>query len=431
MTIISASNIALEGLNIIISAILLACLYMGGYSKYELGRRFVWLLVCNLCVLFCSITGWIFDGNMHPHALILTKVATFCLFIFWYLLRAAASMYLITYIRQKTEVAQGWVVFTYAVTGLYVLLLFVGQCNGNDFFYYYDEQNRYFRSWGAWIPYSIECVMYPAGLWLILKNRKSLVKSDMRTLITYELVPMAVALIQGQFFGILPLNTASTISTLILYARVQLEQARRLKEQELELTESRIDIMLSQIQPHFLYNTLNTIESLVSKDPEKAEILVRDFAMYLRENMDSLKQKEPVPFERELKHLQTYIEIEKIRFKDRLTLRYDFETTDFEVPILTVQPLVENAVRYGVMRKRLGGTVTVATREDTNGVRIIISDDGVGFDPYIMQRDGRSHVGIDNVRERLQTQCGGSLMIDSIRGVGTIATIKIPRRRSS
>ena len=101
-----------------------------------------------------------------------------------------------------------------------------------------------------------------------------------------------------------------------------------------------------------------------------------------------------MPFERELDHLEKYLYIEKLRFADKLNIAYDIQCTDFELPLLSIQPLVENAVKHGVGMKEDGGTVTIATRETDKAYEVIISDDGVGFDTEAKKNDGRSHIGM-------------------------------------
>ena len=143
--------------------------------------------------------------------------------------------------------------------------------------------------------------------------------------------------------------------------------------------------------------------------------------------MNSLKEQAPVPFESELKHLETYLSLEKMRFGDELNIEYDIEATDFLIPSLTVQPLVENAVKHGVGMKEDGGTVTIATKEFDDRYEVIVSDDGVGFDTAKKPNDGRTHIGMENVRNRLKTMCNAVLNIESTVGKGTVATITIPK----
>ena len=221
------------------------------------------------------------------------------------------------------------------------------------------------------------------------------------------------------------LNTAIVISCALYYIWLHLQFVRE-HERALQ-AEQRIQIMLSQIQPHFIFNTLGAIRRLCRDDPEAREA-IGQVSLYLRGNMDSLSLREPVPFTRELEHTKAYLDLEQLRFGDELTVVYDLECTGFLLPTLTLQPLVENAVRHGVRAKESGtGTVTVATREKADCYEISVSDDGPGFDAAEKSDDGRSHIGLENVRERLKSLCGGDLRIESARGEGSRVTIVLPK----
>ena len=196
---------------------------------------------------------------------------------------------------------------------------------------------------------------------------------------------------------------------------------------EKELEDSRIAIMLSQIKPHFLYNVLNTIYHLYRKEPETAQEAVSSFAEYLRCNMLSIEKNEPIPFSEEYQHIQRYLSLEQIRFRGKLDVVYDVDITDFKVPPLTVEPLVENAVKHGVTKKRGGGSVTISTRRTDDCVQITVADTGVGFDPAHYMEDGQPHVGLRNVRDRLKSMVGGSLDITSSEN-GTVAVVSIPTK---
>lgn len=196
---------------------------------------------------------------------------------------------------------------------------------------------------------------------------------------------------------------------------------------ENELTDSRISVMLSQIQPHFLYNTLSAIQMLCRKDPSLAEETIVEFTRYLRGNIDALSINALIPFDKELDHLKNYLAIEKKRFGKRLNVVYDINTTNFSIPALTVQPIVENAVQYGVTACEKGGTVTVHTHETEHDIIITVSDDGTGFDTSTIKKDGRQHVGVENVTKRLAAMCGGTLKVISQPNVGTTITLEIPK----
>jgi signal transduction histidine kinase len=212
----------------------------------------------------------------------------------------------------------------------------------------------------------------------------------------------------------------------IATAQANAEAARERAEKE--LYEAKVSVMVSQIQPHFMYNALTSIAMMCMIDPKKAHEATITFSKYLRGNMDSLKQSAPVPFTQELEHLKKYLYIEKLRFADKLNIEYEIGPTDFVLPLLSVQPLVENAVKHGVGMKKKGGTVKISTRETETAFEVIISDDGVGFDTAAPQKDdGRSHVGMDNTRTRLKELCSGEVKIESTVGEGTTATIILPK----
>jgi sensor histidine kinase YesM len=166
---------------------------------------------------------------------------------------------------------------------------------------------------------------------------------------------------------------------------------------------------------------------LCRTDPKLAEEAVLEFSDYLRGNLDALSIKGSISFERELRHLETYLSIEKKRFGEKLPIIYDIKARNFQLPALTLQPIVENAVRHGVTKRDQGGTVTIETRENDSFV-ITVTDDGVGFDVNgKLENDGRSHVGIENTMQRLAAICGGTLKIESKPGEGTTAVITIPK----
>lgn len=215
---------------------------------------------------------------------------------------------------------------------------------------------------------------------------------------------------------------AITISSMLYYIWLHLQFVRN-HEKDLQ-AEQRIQIMMTQIRPHFLYNTLMTIQALCRKDPQKAYDTIGNFSLYLRQNIDTLDQSDLIPVEKELEHAKAYAEIEKLRFSS-FQMQYVIEDTDFLLPPLTVQPMVENAIRHGVYKKK-DGVVRLETRRTAHFHEILISDNGAGFDPEKVNTADRQHIGIRNVRERIEKMCRGSLSIESREGEGTTVIIRIP-----
>ena len=220
---------------------------------------------------------------------------------------------------------------------------------------------------------------------------------------------------------------AVVIDCVINYIWLHLQFVRE-HEQALQ-AEQRIQIMMTQIQPHFLYNSLTVIQELCRSDPAQAEAATVQFANYLRGNMGALQTSTPIPFGQELEHTRQYLALEQMRFEDKLTVRYDIQCESFALPILTLQPIVQNAVRHGVRGNPDGrGEVVIATREYPDRYEITVSDNGPGFDPKAKESDqGHSHVGLENVRQRLGQMCGGDLTIESAPGEGTRVTIALPK----
>lgn len=208
------------------------------------------------------------------------------------------------------------------------------------------------------------------------------------------------------------------------------EWGKKCKEQEAELAKNRIAIMISQIQPHFLYNTLNCIYYLCEKEPKQAQQAIDRFSTYLRGNLDALKSEKVIAFSKELEHVEIYLSLEKMRFEEDLDIEYDIQTKDFRLPPLSVQPLIENAVKYGIGKKDGGGKVTIRSVETKDDFEVCIEDDGVGFEPDKISADGGNHIGIENVRRRLWELCQASLDIKSAPGKGTCVKIIIPKDKN-
>ena len=192
-----------------------------------------------------------------------------------------------------------------------------------------------------------------------------------------------------------------------------------------QLKESRVSTMMSQIRPHFIYNTLGSIEQLCSIDPPKAGELVHNFAKYLRGNFGELDNLSPILMSQEMEHVHYYISIENVRFPD-MTFSFEMNSNDFHIPALTIQPIVENAIKHGLMKLKKGGSIRVVSFETDTHYCVTVEDDGVGFNTDDLASD-RKHVGIRNIRGRLKAMVNGTLEIESTEGVGTKVLIKIPK----
>lgn len=235
----------------------------------------------------------------------------------------------------------------------------------------------------------------------------------------YCILPAISIVIQNALPGYAIAYLALFISIEILFLFLNVEKNIRLEEDEKKLHEANIRIMMSQIQPHFIYNTLSSISTLITMNPYDAQKALDDFTDYLRANFSALTQTKLVSFRDELMHIKTYANLEKHRFNDRLNMVYDIQVIDFPVPPLTIQPLVENAIKHGILKKIEGGKVTLRTYEDENAYYVEIEDDGVGFDMEKIDFSNNKHIGLNNVRHRLKTMCKGDIVFSSQVGKGT------------
>lgn len=216
------------------------------------------------------------------------------------------------------------------------------------------------------------------------------------------------------------------LGILIYHLNASYGRLTELNKLEKELQQQHIAVMLSQIQPHFLYNALTSIRYLCSENPQEAEIAIVHFSRFLRGNMGSLSQKAPIVFQQELEHLENYLFIEKLRFGEKIKVVYALQEKSFFLPALTLQPIVENSIRHGIQPKKAGGTIFIETAARDNGVIITIRDDGVGYDTKAPYGEGKNHIGLANTKARVKAMCNGSLVVKSEIGVGTVVTISIP-----
>ena len=243
---------------------------------------------------------------------------------------------------------------------------------------------------------------------------------------SYCVLPFIAIILQNAFKGYAIAYASIIVAIEVLFLFIGVEKNFQISMQKEKIKDAQINIMLSQIQPHFIYNSLSAISTLITIDPEKAQEALDNFTEYLRRNLSSLTDVKLIPFEDELMHIETYISLEKLRFDDRINVIYDLKTTDFNVPVLSIQPIVENAIKHGILKKVEGGTLKISTYEAEDSYVIVIEDNGVGFNNDDVKKE-ENHYGIDNIKYRIKNMCNGSLDIKSVINKGTIATITLKK----
>lgn len=207
------------------------------------------------------------------------------------------------------------------------------------------------------------------------------------------------------------------------------KRRKEMQRMEIENNRLQLQLLLEQIEPHFIYNALGAIRELIHENPDEAYHALYDFSKYLRQHIGICDAMSLIDFSTELDHVRTYLALEKVRFEDLLTVRYDIAFIDFQVPPLTIQPFVENAVKHGIFQKEAGGTITLSAYRDKETIHIVIRDDGAGFDvEETMRRIDLTNAsfGMKNAMRRLKKLRDADCGIESAPENGTTVHITMP-----
>ncbi len=423
-------NIAIEMWGVVFCAIGIACTVL--FARAD-DRRYRKQIAVMFAIEMVSAGGdaaaGVFRGLPGTVAWIATHVGNLATFLASYLLLATFVSYLCNRLGEDDgPQLEVWKRIAWAVLLVWCLLAASG------LFYTIDEANLYRRSDWYWLAQVPAVIISLGNMAVVLRYRKQLGGTALACMLFYTIAPVIASLMQIYVYGINFVDVVATVGLMVLFMEMQVHSARMLLEtteevaqSRIEVSESRIAVMVSQIQPHFLFNTLDSIYYLCAEDPQRAQKAIDNFSTYLRANLNSLDQTVPVPIEAELGHVRTYLELEKMSMEDLLDYEIDAAATGFSVPALSVQTLAENAVKHGVGKKVGGGRVVVRTRERNDCYLVSVVDDGVGFDAETVF--GRDHLGIENTRMRLRSMCDGALEITSTPGQGTSAVMTVPKSR--
>ena len=315
---------------------------------------------------------------------------------------------------------------TKAVTALWLIyfsLLVAAQFT--TAIYYYTDDNIYHR--GPWYPLLLAppALLIAVNLLALYKRRDRLSPWQRTAFSVYLIVPLVAMLIQMCVYGLLTIVIATALSSMVMFLAFYREQVELYIKTQEENARQRASIMVLQMRPHFIYNTMLSIYYLCQEDAEKAQRVILDFTAYLRRNFTALAQTETIPFTEELEHTRAYLAVEQVRFENRLFVEFDTPHVLFRVPPLTLQPIVENAVKHGVDPELEPLYISIRAYETPEGSEITVEDSGPGFGPA---DDREPHIALENIRRRLELQCRGTLRIAPRPGGGTAVTITVPNK---
>lgn len=420
-------NLAMESWGLLFCLLAAAILLVATHIDRHTKRYFLAIFSFLFLDLLANMGGLLLRGRSDAVGYALLRLANFMEYFWGDVLTLVLTLYLLYLIdRGEKSLTQlwrrtAWTLFAVAA-GLLVLSQFTG------IFYMVDAGGIYHRGPLFWLSQVIAIASLLLDVLLIVRYRQKLSRAEKISFCVYVCVPIIALIAQLFCYGVYFLLLSSTLAAVFMLGAIILDQTEQYYRTEQELAQMRSAIVLSQVQPHFLYNSLTAIAALCEQAPEEAKEATLAFAEYLRTNMNALNTKGTVPFSTELKHIETYLYLEQLRFGEDLLVDMDIEVTDFSLPALTIQPLVENAVKWGVCQDEDGGMVKLTTRETPLGVEVTVSDDGIGFDPEQPPNDGKQHFGLQLVRDRLKMVCGAKLTVESRIGQGTVIRVFIPHK---
>lgn len=411
-------DISMAIFGMIITCLMFISCLLEKSNQTRITQNFMLLLTLEIGSLLTSILSWLYDGVSEFY--LFNQIANY---IFY--LNGILDVMLLWHIvfdlliTQKSPIMMSISSLIYFLGIVWIFLLFGNITNG-----YYFTIDKATGIYTRTPKTNIICFLYSYLVLIItiLFMIKHEIPGRVKVLTWLYIAPPVICAIITIISNLSATYVGLLISYLFMYASFYRERGRLLVQKENEIKDAEIQMMISQIQPHFLYNTLTTIRSLCNIDPQLATKTIENFSLYLRGNLDFIRTTAPVSFEKELEYTQKYAEIEMIRFEN-IAIEYKIEDDDFMLPALTLQPLVENAIRHGI-RIRENGKVTIHTYFENDRHIISIRDNGIGFNIADLNRT--KGIGIKNVQKRLAMVVNGTLKINSAVDKGTEIIIIIP-----
>ena len=427
---LSSAMVTLTALGLGIGAI------MPGTSRWH-KRFFVFLFATIMlltAVILCELL--IYEN---PSMTTAEKIAIYLEYLLIPLPMPVFTVYLLNSCRKSWQ-KSGLFHAVIATWCLFFLLL--GAAQFTTFLYYVTDDNQFCR--GPWHPLLMAAMVMPMLINIsgVVRLRGKLQPQYFAAFLIY-LLPLSATLIIHTFFYSPELVFAGiTLSALSMFVIILFHQIEQYVRQQREISHQRASIMVLEMRPHFIYNAMMSIYYLCAKNPRKAQQVTLDFTTYLRKNFTAIASTDTVPFSEELEHTRAYLAVEQVQFEDGLVVDYDTPHKEFRIPPLTLQPIVENAIKHGMDPECTPLHIFIRTRQTEAGNEIIVEDDGSGFavlgdaeqiesDPLGGKAkrdflDGEPHIALTNIRHRLSMMCDGKMTIQPREGGGTVIKVTIP-----
>ncbi len=291
----------------------------------------------------------------------------------------------------------------------------------------YDFQVGQYPSNGVYIGMAAFNYSFFFGAVLLMLFRgENLSARDRFFLSVTPMLPLTSLLWDYLFPGVASWYLLLFIAIAANYIRLMFVAMETAQAEVRRLEMNRTRATLERIKPHYIYNVLASIYYLCDQDVGTAKEAIHIFSDYLRDVLNMMEEQSLIPFSRELRTVRNYLELEQMRFGDRIRVRYQIETDEFLLPPFAVQPLVENSVKHGAEQSENGGEIVIATYDRPDRYVVVVQDSYEGFDTD--QAEAGEGSGTKYVREILSMTVGGSLQIKSRQGAGTVSMISVPKK---
>ncbi|MBR1747805.1 MAG: histidine kinase [Clostridia bacterium] len=422
MDAFTAINIAIEFVAVLlVFATIIGTIALSKKEKKDMIRFVILMLLLGLSSLINGLY-FVFKGREGESIKILVFLFKSIKIAAGLWLVAGVNGFILSLFGSPKKWYRAYKISVYALMSAMTILLVINVFT--HFMYYVDENNVYRRNSAFFIIHLVEGLVWAVDTVLFFLNRKTLSKQVQWTFYISLFFLVVTTVLQFVFPQIAFYDIMIALSIIFLLFGEQIQMREQLAKRDEQLLNQKVKLLQRQVSPHFIYNALTAIQTLPG-NPEETKKAIGDFAKYLRSSLINVNDNTTlIPFKKELENVQIYFRLEKIRFGKSLQVEYDIRETEFDLPAMCVQILAENAVKHGVSVRREGGTVRISTKREGDDVIISVEDDGVGFD--VNKQMDSTHIGIDNVRDRLRTMVGGELLISSEPGKGTVASIRFP-----
>ena len=382
---------------------------------------------------FTNIITLIYGGHDTAASYYVMRIGVFC----YYLVGAFQTVFFLEVIKTHIAKKNSNKRLERVITAFQLLeapnLLLLLITPFTEALYFIDAYNEYNRSWGYYVWQGITIVTFAligAVVLLYRKKTDQFIKRIIAVAVVFPMLGFLMSFFPAPFNFNNIMVSVSELLMFMLYEKnktdVTIRTAYELEKSKQELEQSKVRLLVAQIQPHFIYNSLMALQAKSIDNPVVYEG-IKNFGDYLRSNFTAMTDNELIPFEEELKSIKAYLRLERLNFGDKMKIKYDLEINSFMLPALCVEPLVENAVRYGIGTYAKGGTVQIIVRDENDYIEIEVKDDGSGGNKLTDAQKNRKSIGLENVRLRLKASGMGELLLSQDE-TGTSAIVRIKYR---